>query len=168
MTVNKVGYSPVSFGNMYADAKAAYGLATELVGKPALEHKFWQNIVEPLSNTQLYDVFIQSDMVGIMNKAGKGIMSIIQPGHAYDHTLAVVYDYGMHCRNIVRRNSYVIPTENFKNDGYLLRNIEIAKNIIFDREAMAARNATDTYSKIAEETLEQKGDRFEQIFKYNG
>lgn len=166
MTIGRVGSYPVSFGNFYANSKGAYNLASELTGNPELEQKFMQNLVEPLSHTKKYSVFIEDNTVGIIDDKGQGIMSVIRPGALFDHSLAVVYDYETHSRNGLRSQSSVIPTNNFEKDGYLLHHIEIAKNIILDREAIAAKQAEETYAKIANETLDQKYDRFTKIFKY--
>ena len=166
MTINAIGYNQVSFGNFYASPKAAYELAAEFIGKPALEKKFMQNIVESLSHTKMYDVFVDGDSVSIANKTGNGVMSIVQPGST-TNLLGIVYDYGLHCRNAIKRHSYVVPTNNFEKDGYLLHSIETAKNIIFDKEALAASYATKTYANVASETLEQKADRLTSLFKFS-
>ncbi len=167
MAIDRIGNNPVSFRGFYNDAKGAYNLSLELVGKPELERKFIQNIVEPLSHTKLYHVFVHGDSASIINNEGKGIMNVILPGSKADHTLGVVYDCDCACRMGLRRNSAVEPTENFRKDGYLLHIIETAKNIVMDKEAIAKSNALESYSKIATETVEEKAGRFEKIFKYN-
>ncbi len=167
MAIDKIGSNQTSFRGFYADGKASYNLACELVGKPSLEKKFIENIVKPLSQTKLYHVFVYGDNAGIINKEGKGIMSVILPGSAADRTLGTVYDHELSCRMGLRRTSDVIPTENFKNDGYLFHQIETAKNIVMDKEALATSSAVEAYSKIAAETVEEKANRFEQIFKFN-
>lgn len=166
MAIDKVGSSPVSFGNFYADIIGSAKLASKFVDNPKLEEKFFQNIVEPLSHTKKYNVFVEGERVGIINKEGEGVMRIIEPGSSVNRTLGVVYDYENNYRNVIRSGSQVVPTHIFENDEYFLRDIEAAKNIIFDREAIANVNAKGLYTKIAEETQGQKSQRFAQMFKY--
>jgi hypothetical protein len=165
MAIDKVGYSPVSFKGFYTDPKGSFELACELVGKANLEKKFIQNIVEPLTHTHLYDVFVSGSTAGIVTKDGKGVMSIVYPGSfATDRSLGVVYDIEASSRRGIRRTSEVIPTENFKNDGYLLHVIETAKNIVFDLEAAASKITSEPSAKIATETIEEKTSKFAQMF----
>lgn len=165
MAIDKIGYSPVSFKGFYTDPKGSFELACELVGKPNLEKKFIQNIVEPLTHTHLYDVFVSGNTTGIINKEGKGVMTIIYPGaFSTDKSLGVVYDIEAASRRGLRRISEVIPTENFKNDSYFLHIIETAKNIVFDLEAAASKITSGPSAKIATETLEEKTSKFTQMF----
>ena len=165
MTVNRIESSPISFGNFYTNGKGAYNLASELFERPALEQKFMENLVEPLSHTKIYDVFVSGDVVTIVNKQSEALMSILQPGSVSERSLGLVYDYKLCCRNNLRQDSHVIPTENFSKDGYLLSSIETAKNIIFDREAIASQKAVEKYSRISAESIQEKSDRFEDTFK---
>ncbi len=168
MAIDRIGSNPVSFRGFYADAKGSFNLAAEFVGKPELERKFMQNIFKPLSETKLYDVIIHGGTPAITTKDGRNIMSVLLPGSSADHTIGLVWDNALSSRVSLRRNSAVIPTSNFANDGYLLHIIEAAKNIVIDREAMVSKGAVEAYSSIATETVEQKAARFENIFNYNG
>ena len=168
MKIDGVGRNTVSFEGFYTNTRGAHNLAAEFVKKPALEEKFMQNLVEPLKHTKMYSVFVDGGVVNIINNQSKQIMSIIQPGSAANHTLGVVYDHKNNFRNELRSHSQFVPTNNFENDGFLLHHIETAKNIILDMENMISEQASGTYSKVAEETLEQKSNRFENTFLHIG
>ena len=167
MNVRKVENNSISFGNFYADAKGTYNIASSFVGKPNLERRFMQNVIEPLMKTELYSVSVESNTVGIVDKEGKGLMSIVQPGSLLNRILAIVYDVKMSYRNAYRRQSEVIPTEYFKDDNYLLQSIEIAKNIVMDLEAHAKEKQKNINSKLDAETLEEKFQRLYKTFDLN-
>ena len=174
MNINKVDL--VSFGKFYANEKGAYELASALMGKPELEQKFMEKLVEPLSHAKLHNVLADGYGIRITDNEGKSVMSVIQPSSAGRDTLGVIADSVNHWRNAIRRNSNeVVPTYDFSNDGHWFNYIETAKNIIFDREnlvlddeSMIASQAADEYAKIASETFEQKRERFINLFNYNG
>lgn len=164
MAIDRIGSNPVSFRGFYADTKSAYILASEFIGKPELERKFMHNIFKPLSETKLYDVFVNGGTPAIISKDSNNIMTVLLPGSTTDHTLGVVWDNALFARNNLRRISAMIPTSNFKNDGYLLHVIEAAKNIVMDREAAATKNALKDYASIATESVEEKAARLRNIF----
>ena len=166
MTIGRVGCNRVSFGNFYADRDSAYKLASVFEGKPDLELKFMQNIVEPLSHTKEYSVRVKNGTPLIINNKGEWVMRIISQGSEPGRILGTVYDYENAWRNAIRSHSHLQPTYIFRDVDGLLSEIESAKNIALDKEMMLAPHAAYTYEQIAKESLEQKCERLANKFKY--